>query len=367
MRMLRRKDGEKMNLAAQSQSTSNTDILWNAVLAKDSSYDGRFVYAVHSTGVYCRPSCPSRRPDPKLVSFFDSPQQAETEGYRACKRCKPTEESPRAALIQKICTYIETHLDEPIRLASLSKETGLSPHHLLRTFKQALGITPRQYADQCRLRFLKSELKDGTGIAEAIYGAGYGSASRIYEKSNAQFGMTPGKYVQGGKGIRIRYAILDSPLGRLLIAATDRGISKISIGSEDNQLLQELKGEYPNAEIEPDQGELREWSGMLLQHLRGDLQKIHLPLDVKATAFQRRVWQELQRIPYGSTRSYSEIARMIGNPNAARAVARACASNPAAVVIPCHRVVRDNGEPGGYRWGAENKLRLLAQERKSRK
>jgi AraC family transcriptional regulator of adaptative response/methylated-DNA-[protein]-cysteine methyltransferase len=367
LRMLKKKrSGEKMSLAAQNQELMNIDVFWQAVVERNNQYDDQFVYAVRSTGVFCRPSCPSRRPDPKHVSFFLSPVNAEAEGYRACKRCKPNEESPRVALIQKVCRFIEQNLDQPIRLSALSKETGLTTHHLLRTFKRALGITPRQYADQCRLKFLKSGLREGNGIAEAIYGAGYGSASRIYERSNEQFGMTPRTYVQGGKGMRIRYTIQDSPLGRLLLGATDRGVSAVSIGNEDAQLLRSLRLEYPQAEIVEDDGRLQSWSKLLLRHLKGETIEINLPLDVKATAFQRRVWEELRKIPYGETKSYSEIARRIGQPKATRAVARACGANPAAVVIPCHRVISKNGEFGGYKWGRERKLHLLQQEKEKK-
>lgn len=341
------------------------DQYWQAVLTRDEELDGVFVYAVRSTGVYCRPSCPSRRPGREQVAFFARPEAAEEAGFRACKRCRPRELSSReeqVALVQQLCAYIEEHLERQLTLAELGEQAHLSPYHLQRVFKGVMGITPRQYAGACRMGQFKARLKEGETVTTALFDAGYSSSSRLYERVPDQLGMTPVTYRKGGAGMHIRYTIVKSPLGRLLVAATEKGICSVCLGDEDESLETALRSEYNAATIQRDDAELSEEVGALLRHLRGQQPDLDLPLDVQATAFQWRVWQELRAIPYGSTRSYSEIAQAIGQPQARRAVARACATNPAALVIPCHRVVRGDGAPGGYRWGIERKRRLLAQE-----
>jgi len=342
------------------------------VLARDACLDGRFVFAVRSTGIYCRPSCPSRRPRREQVVFFARPEAAERRGFRACRRCRPGDAingSPQAALVRRTCQAIDEHLRENSEgapsLATLSAKTGLSPHHLQRTFKRLMGISPRQYADAKRLGVLKTQLRKGDDVTTALYEAGYGSSSRLYERANGQLGMTPATYRRGGVGMQIGYTIVDSPLGRLLVAATKRGISALYLGDSDAKIESALRHEYPNAEINRDQNEMGNWVRTILKHLRGLEPRLDLPVDVQATAFQRRVWEELRAIPYGSTRSYSEIARAIGRPKANRAVARACATNPVSVVIPCHRVVREDGHLGGYRWGLNRKEALIEHERKA--
>ena len=340
---------------------------WQAVLARDHTYDGTFVFAVRSTGIYCNPSCPSRRPKRERVVFFSLPEAAEEAGFRACRRCHPGEASllkTQVELIQRACRYIEAHLDEPLTLATLSAQVHLSPYHLQRVFKRVMGITPRQYAEACRLGQLKAELREGEPVTRALYDVGYGSSSRLYERVPSQLGMTPTVYRRGGKGMNINYTIVDCLLGRLLVAATEQGICAVSLGDTDATLETALASEYPAAEIRRDGGDLNLWINAILEYLNGQQPHLNLPLDVQATAFQWRIWEELRSIPYGGTRSYSEIALAVGNPRAARAVARACASNPVALVIPCHRVVREDGSSGGYRWGAERKRRLLAQEHK---
>ena len=340
---------------------------WNAVVARDPSRDGEFVFAVSSTGVYCRPSCPSRRPRRENVQFFLRPEQAEQAGYRACLRCRPKAltGNRQADSVKAICRFIEQHLDEPVTLGRLGKEFHQSPFHLQRRFKAVLGITPREYADTCRVRQLKRNLQAGDSVTRAMYDAGYGSSSRLYERTASQLGMTPDKYRRGAIAAAIRHTIVDSPLGRMLVAATDRGICAIQFARTDGELLEGLKREFPFAARKKDESGLEAWVAALLQHMRGQHLDSFLPLDIRATAFQRRVWTYLQSIPFGATRSYHQVAKAIGQPTAARAVARACATNPVAVAIPCHRVVREDGSMGGYRWGIERKQALLEMEQHS--
>jgi len=353
---------------AVSLSTTADDPRWNAVLARDGARDGEFVFAVSSTGVYCRPSCAARRPRRENVQFFLTPHEAERAGYRACLRCRPKSVSTNAESdgIKAICRFIEQHLDEPLTLHRLGNEFHQSPFHLQRRFKAVLGITPREYADSCRLRMLKRNLQAGDSVTRAMYDAGYGSSSRLYERTASQLGMTPDKYRRGAIAASIRYTCADSPLGRMLIAATERGICSIQFARSDGELMEGLKREFPFAARKQDEGGLQSWVSALLKHMRGkDLDSLSLsslPLDIRATSFQRRVWAYLQSIPFGETKSYSQVAKGIGRPSACRAVARACATNPVAVAIPCHRVVREDGTMGGYRWGIERKKALLEIE-----
>jgi AraC family transcriptional regulator of adaptative response/methylated-DNA-[protein]-cysteine methyltransferase len=267
--------------------------------------------------------------------------------------------------VRAICRYIEQHLDESITLDRLGREFQHSPFHLQRKFKAVLGITPREYADSCRLKTLKRNLQAGDSVTRAMYDAGYGSSSRLYERTAAQLGMTPDKYRRGAIASTIRYASADSPLGRMLIAATDKGICSIQFGRSDAELLEGLKREFPFAIRKEDEGGLHSWVSQLLKHMRGKNLDSTLPLDIRATAFQRQVWTYLQSIPFGETRSYSDVAKAIGHPNACRAVARACATNPVAVAIPCHRVVREDGSTSGYRWGVARKRTLLQMEQEA--
>lgn len=349
------------------EAARDDEARWSAVLARDAKRDGEFVFGVSSTGVYCRPSCAARRPRRENVRFFHVPEAAERAGYRACLRCRPRSLSGNAELeaVRAICRFIEQHLDETVTLERLGKEFRQSPFHLQRRFKAVLGITPREYADSCRMRMLKRNLQAGDSVTRAMYDAGYGSSSRLYERTASQLGMTPDKYRRGAIAASIRYACADSPLGRMLIAATDKGICSIQFGRSDGELLEGLKREFPFAVRKEDDGGLHSWASALLKHMRGRGLDSSLPLDIRATAFQRRVWTYLQSIPFGSTKSYSQVAKAIGRPSACRAVARACATNPVAVEIPCHRVVREDGSMGGYRWGIERKKALLEMEQGS--
>jgi len=354
---------DTMGHSSQFDTTAQ-DRYWEAVVARDSGHDGKFFFAVSSTGVYCRPSCAARRPRRENVRFFPSPEAAERAGYRACLRCRPRAlaTNGESNVVKAICRYIEQNLDEPLTLGRLAKEFHRSPFGLQRRFKAVLGITPREYADSCRLKMLKRNLQAGDSVTRAMYDAGYGSSSRLYERTASQLGMTPDKYRRGAIAATIRYICADSPLGRMLVAATDRGICAIQFGRTDGELIEGLKREFPFAARKADDGGLKSWVNTLLRHLRGKDLHPSLPLDIRATAFQRRVWTYLQSIPFGETKSYSEVAKAIGEPKACRAVARACATNPVAVAIPCHRVVREDGSMGGYRWGLERKKALLQIE-----
>ena len=337
---------------------------WQAVVDRDASYDDRFVFAVSSTGVFCRPSCAARRPRRENVQFFRTPLEAEQAGYRACLRCRPLAAGGNAQLkmVKAVCRYIEQHLDEPVTLSRLGEEFHQSPFHLQRTFKSVLGITPRAYADSCRMNQLKQNLRAGHSVTRAMYDAGYGSSSRLYERTAAQMGMTPDKYRRGAVATQVRYTVTNSPLGRMLIAATDKGVCAIQFADTEEELEQGVKHEFPFAFRRRDDVWLQSWKEQLLSQLRGERVNAALPLDIQATAFQRRVWSHLQSIPSGETRSYLQVAKSIGQPTAARAVARACATNPVALAIPCHRIVRENGDMGGYRWGLGRKKTLLQME-----
>lgn len=339
--------------------------MWQAFTTKDANYDGQFFVAVRTTGVYCRPSCPAK-PLRKNVLFFADCDAAENAGYRACKRCHPRELLlPAEALAQNAVRWIESN--GHARLSALSQAMNVSPFHLQRTFKRVMGLSPLEYAQSLRLQRLKSALKPQqlSSIA-AIYEAGFNTPSRVYEQLDA-IGMTPGVYQKGGRGMVITYSFTECALGRMLIAGTQRGLCAVYFGDDDAQLERDLREEYPAAQLERHPSSaLTDWTQTVAQYVAGgqshnSLQK--LPLDVQGTAFQARVWQALRQIPQGQTRSYSQVAQAIGQPSATRAVANACAANRVGVVIPCHRVVRENGDAGGYRWGVGRKAALLAQER----
>ena len=353
-------------LVKQSSPGLSREACRRAIERRDLSFEGAFVTAVWSTGIYCRLSCPARRPDLNRVSFFTSPREAEAAGYRACLRCHPKDAPPAESRAKKIlaaCRYIEENAGEIPRLADLAARVGLSPFHLQREFRRALGVTPRQYADALRVEGLKDRLRRGEAITPALYDAGYGSSSRLYEKAAGHLGMTPGAYQRGGKGERIGYTVVSSALGPILVAATPRGLCRVNLGRTGPQLAAGLRLEFPKAVIEEDARALRAWVKALVDYLEGERPLPEIPLAIRATAFQRRVWEALRKIPYGETRSYEDIARRIGRPKAVRAVANACAHNPVPLFVPCHRVVRKNGGLGGYGGGIARKKALLRLER----
>ncbi len=338
---------------------------WQAVLDRDGRFDGQFVYAVHSTGIYCRPTCPSRRPRRAGVTFFPDAVAAAAAGYRPCRRCQPdqpTPAEPHLALIQQVCAYLEEPHDRPPTLHDLAERFGLSAYHLQRTFKRIVGVTPRQYAAERRLGRFQGELRQGRRVTDAVYAAGFATSSVAYADATARLGMPPARYRSGAPATRIVYAIAPCALGWLLAAATAQGLCAVRLGDSAAALERELAGEFPAAELRRDAAELSAWLETLLAYLDGRPARLDLPLDIRATAFQRRVWEALRAIPAGETRSYADIAAAIGQPRAARAVAHAVAANPAALVIPCHRVIRADGDAGGYRWGQARKEALLAQE-----
>lgn len=339
---------------------------WRSVLARDTNADGRFVYAVRSTRIYCRPSCPSRRPRRDRVEFFGQPTDAERAGYRACKRCRPNAPAPADPWIAKIrraCLFLASADARP-SLATLAKKVGGSPSHLHRHFKRLVGLTPRAYVDACRMGAVKRALRHGDDVTAAVYGAGFGSSSRFYERASSRLGMLPSTYRRGGFGMNIHYTIVHSAMGQVLVAATGRGVCAVAMGASDTELKSGLAHEYPAATIAAAEGVMTRWTADILARLAGRTPHLALPLDVRATAFQWQVWQALSAIPSGETRTYGEIASAIGQPRAARAVARACATNPVAAAIPCHRVVAARGAIGGYRWGVRRKKELLARERR---
>lgn len=355
-----------MTDAMRSIATAD-ELRWGSVLARDSHADGTFVYAVRTTGVYCRPSCPSRRPRRESVMFFAGPDQAELAGFRECRRCHPRAgAAPAAGLdeVRRACAFIRRHAAEPLTLARIATHAGASPFHLQRTFTKLVGISPRAYQEAVRAGRFRDELRAGTAVSGAVYDAGYGSISRVYERRPTGRGMTPAAYRRGGKGTAVTYAIVDSPVGRMMVAGTDKGICSVKLGDRDERLERDLHREYPEASIARDESALQAWVGALLKHLNGSRPHLDLPIDVQATAFQWKVWRYLQSIPAGETRAYSEVATAIGKPAAVRAVARACATNPVCLVVPCHRVIGKDGAPTGYRWGLKRKKRLLQMESK---
>lgn len=344
---------------------------WRAIFHRDARFDGLLVYGVRSTGIYCRPSCPARRPSKDQVVLFSSPKAAESSGFRPCRRCHPEEgenREPPKAWIEKLCRDLENE-DFPERamtFQAIASKIGVRPDHLSRSFKDHIGISPRQYREACRQERFRHLTRKHRSVTRALYEAGFGSSSRLYEKGCARFGMTPGTYQRGAEGLRIHYSIVDCFLGRLLVAATEKGICRVSLDEDDKNLERRLFQEFPAAEIHRGGTWLDGWIRSILAHLEGKKPRLDLPLDIQATAFQWRVFEALRSIPYGETRCYEEIARAVGKPKALRAVGRACASNPAPLIIPCHRVIRKRGDPGGYRWGVERKKALLAREKKEK-
>ncbi len=353
--------------AAERPAPRIPDSAWQAITSRDASRDGQFVYGVRTTHIYCRPSCSSRQPHREHVEVFAGPVNAEHAGYRACKRCDPamdTMPDRGVALVQRACAYMDAHLDDALPLATVARAAHGSPAHLQRTFKRVLGISPRAYVAARREECLRGALRSGQPVSRAVFGAGYGSARPVYDAAAAPLGMTPATYRAGGAGATVRYTIVESPLGHLLVAATERGICCVQLGGGASALEANLRSEFPAAQLQREPGPPRSWVAAIQGSLsgKGAAGVAALPVDVRATAFQRRVWDALRRIPPGETRTYADVARELGSPRGARAVARACATNPVAIVVPCHRVIRADGVRSGYRWGLERQEALLAAE-----
>ncbi|MBW3564525.1 MAG: bifunctional DNA-binding transcriptional regulator/O6-methylguanine-DNA methyltransferase Ada [Acidobacteria bacterium] len=338
------------------------DLAWKAVAERDRRFDGEFVYAVTTTSIYCRPSCASRRPRRENVRFFETPAAAESEAFRPCLRCDPRDES--VSLSERARQMLEASLDDPPSLEQLARRLSVSRFHLQRTFKKTFGLSPKQYLAARQIESMRQHLKAGADVLTATYAAGYGSTSRIYERGSEALGMTPGVYRRGGTDLSIRYVIAASSLGRLLVAGTVRGICAVWFGDTDAELEEMIRGEFPNADVQPAAGdEMRQLVLDVIGAIEFDSGTERIPLEVAATTFQMRVWNALRAIPAGSTRSYREIASEIGEPGAARAVGNACASNRVAYLIPCHRAVPSGGGIGRYRWGTSRKQELLRRER----
>lgn len=343
------------------------DSRWARVLARDASADGQFVYAVKTTGVYCQPSSPSRLPRPENVEFFDSPADAEAAGYRPSRRAGPDQTTVRTqqtALVAQACRRIEA-ADTPPTLDALAQDAGLSPYHFHRLFKSVTGLTPKGYVDAHRARKLRAQLGRGSTVTEAIYDAGFNASSRFYEASDNVLGMTASRYRAGGAQTTIRFAVGECSLGSILVAQSDRGICAILMGDDPDALVRDLQDTFPKAELIGGDAGFEDLVAKVVGFVEAPSIGLDLPLDVRGTAFQERVWQALREVPPGSTTSYTEIAARIGAPKAVRAVAQACAANHIAVAIPCHRVIRRDGNTSGYRWGVERKLALLERESQS--
>jgi AraC family transcriptional regulator of adaptative response/methylated-DNA-[protein]-cysteine methyltransferase len=340
----------------RTMQTLDPESAWQQVVSRNSDAD--FFYAVITTGVFCRPSCKSRRALRANVRFFSNPAQALAAGYRPCKRCKPTAAPSRP--LDKIRAHIEAHLDRPVRLAELGRVAGMSPFTVQRLFKQSMGVSPLEYQRVLRNASLRTELKKGDSVTNAIYNAGFGSSSRAYE--GATLGMTPARFAQGGKGEKISYATARSPFGWVVVGGTARGLCWLAIGSTAAEAEASLREEFPAAELRHDASLAKMVDGAIAV-VKGQQSQTELPLDLRGTAFQLRVWQALREIPRGETKTYSQLARELGDPNATRAIARACATNRVSVLVPCHRVVGVSGSLTGYRWGVERKRQLLEAER----
>ncbi|WP_207260658.1 bifunctional DNA-binding transcriptional regulator/O6-methylguanine-DNA methyltransferase Ada [Desulfovibrio sp. Huiquan2017] len=348
---------------------TDRDARLRAVLQRDREAADAFRYAVRTTGVYCRPGCPSRTPRPENIEFFDTPSQAETAGYRPCKRCRPDDPVHRdidSDRVVQACRAMERTLDEggePPSLGDLARNAGLSPAHFQRLFKARAGVSPKEYALALRDDRVRAALTRGLSVTEAIFEAGFGSASRFYERAERTLGMSPSVYRKGGRGLVIRHAVAESFLGPILAGVTDRGVCAIEFGETAEALVQALRDRFPEAELRDARTELTPLLAEVADFIGCPGQGLDLPLDILGTAFQQRVWRELARIPAGETRTYADVARALGQPKGARAVAAACAANPLAVAVPCHRVLRKSGELAGYRWGVERKQALLDRER----
>lgn len=354
-----------MMKGSRSKTEGTVDWRWAIIRDRKADFDGAFYFAVKTTGVFCRPSCKARTPKPENVTFYDSIADAERAGFRACLRCKPKNEyhaGPEAELIKRAFDLIEDPENEFLTIDRLSKDLGVSSGHLQKTFRKVLGLTPKEVMNLKRLAAFRKNVA-GSDVTTSLYDSGFGSSRALYEKAGETLGMTPATYKKGGKNMHIFYTVADSKLGKLMVAATSKGVCSVSFGDTAEELERELRKEFWAATFERDDKNLKETVRTILKSLDGEKAILSLPLDLRASAFQMRVWSELRKIPYGETRSYGEIARSLGNSKAVRAVARACATNPVALVNPCHRVIAADGKLSGYRWGIDRKELLLKREK----
>ncbi|MDB1126007.1 bifunctional transcriptional activator/DNA repair enzyme AdaA [Vibrio algarum] len=342
----------------------------NAVAQRDSSFDGKFYYGVITTGVLCTPSCSTKAANPENLRFFFDTESAMQAGFRPCKRCNPAGQGARILKLIEVARYIERYAEDKITLTQLGDIAGLSPSRLQRIFKEMFGVSPKHYQDAVRMRKFKRSLKEGEGVTDAIYSSGYGSISRVYGEATRNIGMTPKVYRAGGKGEIIHYACRETVLGYMIMAATDKGVCSVQFGDDKDSLLSLLSDEFPNAQFElsvaQDTPELDNWMVALDSHISQGAPRPDVPLDIRGTAFQIKIWQFLLSIKEGDVMSYGEVAEHIDNPKAVRAVGTACGKNPVGILIPCHRVLRSDGSLGGYRWGLERKRTLLDMERSRR-
>jgi AraC family transcriptional regulator of adaptative response/methylated-DNA-[protein]-cysteine methyltransferase len=348
-------------------ATVSDDRAWRAVVQRDRGFDGSFVYAVRSTGVYCKPSCASRRPLRTNIRFFGTPSDAEAAGFRACRRCRPADASFTGMAdrtVERAREFLDRNPDRVVSLHELASHVKLSPSHLQRSFKRATGLSPKQYQDAQRVKQLKSRLRAGDTVSRATYEAGFGSSSRVYERADRELGMTPAAFRRGGRGVSIAYTVAATPIGRVLVATTERGVCAVELGATDEEVIATLERDFPHATIARGDEQHTDWVTAVVNAVRDSRNAVdaRVPLDMQGTTFQQRVWRTLRDIPAGSRRSYAEVAKAIGQPSASRAVARACATNRLAVIVPCHRVVRGDGDLAGYKWGTERKKRLLDKE-----
>ena len=343
----------------------DNDPRWQAVCARDRAFDGRFFFAVRSTGIYCRPSCPARRPSAANVVFYASGHEAEAAGFRACRKChphRPEQWTLKSDVVAEICRTLDASGTIP-KLDELARKSGFSPYHFHRLFKAATGVTPRQYALERRAQRVRDGLAAGASVTSTIHSNGYSSASRFYESTDNMLGMTPTVYKAGGANMDIRYAIGDSSLGKILVATTERGVCAIFLDNDADELASELRRRFPKAAIAPAGKEFGETVAKVVAFAENPKRAIDLPLDLQGTAFQQRVWKALRDIPPGKTATYGQIAQRIGAPDAVRAVGTACGANHVSLAVPCHRVIGKDGKLTGYRWGVERKRTLLERER----
>ncbi len=346
-------------------SSEENQKIWEAILARDGRWDGRVFYGVKTTGIYCRPSCPSKRPKLESVEIFQSSRDAENQGYRACKRCHPDEIDKEEMEFRELLRILEEPTIEINSVQMWADQACLPVAKLRKVIQQKTGLSPRRFIMAKKINLFKRNIHVGELVSTSQYEAGFGSSSRLYENADKSLGMTPGQYKNGGSGLNILYALLDTPLGKMIMAGTERGVCSVKFGDDDDSLVRELGLEFPRAVVKKQTGELADWVEQMKNYFTGSSHQFNIPLEIKATVFQTKVWEELRKIPFGETRSYADLAEAVEKPSASRAIATACAANPVAIINPCHRVIHRDGTISGYRWGVERKKALIDLEKKN--